>query len=84
MQLDILKKAAKGVKAGGRLVYGTCSLFDCENEHVVNEFLGGNHDFKLETFPHPLTGKQVKGMLRIWPDMADSDAVFVACIRRIM
>ena len=46
-QLSILSGAARLVKAGGRLVYGTCSFLNEENEDVVAEFLQANPDFSL-------------------------------------
>ena len=47
-QLELLRQAAPLLKQGGVLVYSTCSLEQEENSEVVNEFLGGHTDFKLE------------------------------------
>ena len=47
-QLELLRQAAALLKLGGVLVYSTCSLESEENSEVVNEFLGGHAEFKLE------------------------------------
>lgn len=77
LQLDILTRSAKAVKAQGQLVYATCSLSPVENEQVVNAFLNANPEFELRTLTHPFKGTQVE-MLTIWPQDANSDGMFVA------
>ena len=47
-QLDLLHQAAPLLKPAGILVYSTCSLEPEENSEVVNEFLAGHSDFRLE------------------------------------
>jgi 16S rRNA (cytosine967-C5)-methyltransferase len=47
-QQALLEEAAPQLKAGGTLVYSTCSLESEENETVVRAFLDGRADFKLE------------------------------------
>jgi 16S rRNA (cytosine967-C5)-methyltransferase len=44
-QRTILASAATLVKAGGRLVYATCSVLPDENEAVVDAFLADHPDF---------------------------------------
>ncbi len=48
-QLEILDRAALRVKAGGTLVYSTCSLEPEENGQVVQRFLTGHPQFKLQS-----------------------------------
>jgi len=48
-QLDLLKLAATRLKPGGVLVYSTCSLEPEENGEVVQQFLHGHAEFRLET-----------------------------------
>jgi 16S rRNA (cytosine967-C5)-methyltransferase len=47
-QRALLEEAAPQLKAGGTLVYSTCSLEPEENESVARDFLEGHADFKLE------------------------------------
>ena len=46
-QAAILTGAARLVKAGGRLVYATCSILRAENEVVVEAFLATHPQFRL-------------------------------------
>ena len=45
-QRQILQAAASYVKAGGTLVYSTCTINPVENEKQIVEFLRGNKEFK--------------------------------------
>lgn len=47
-QLDLLETAAKQVRAGGILVYSTCSVEPEENEEVVRKFIEAHKHFELE------------------------------------
>ncbi len=54
-QRAFLDAAAPRLRAGGRLVYSTCSLEEEENQQMVRAWLAGHADFMLEeercTFP---------------------------------
>lgn len=47
LQQSILESAARLVKAGGRLVYATCSLLPEENEQQIEKFLATHQDFQM-------------------------------------
>jgi 16S rRNA (cytosine967-C5)-methyltransferase len=47
-QFEILRDAAARLKEGGTLVYSTCSLEREENQDVVERFLAGAPEFRLE------------------------------------
>ena len=47
LQSAILAQAAEYVKAGGSLVYSTCTIEQSENHYVVEKFLTEHKDFSL-------------------------------------
>ncbi len=47
LQLEILEEAAGLLRAGGRMVYSTCSIDPAENEYVINMFLEKHKDFQI-------------------------------------
>lgn len=49
VQLGILSAASEAVKAGGTLLYSTCTLLERENGGVTKEFLRNNADFEIIT-----------------------------------
>lgn len=77
-QTDILNAASAGVRVGGTLVYSVCTLTPLETTIVVGRFLESHPGFRLDPFPHPLTGEDTDGRVQIWPQDADNDAMFVA------
>ena len=83
LQLAILKNQARYVKAGGLLMYSTCTLVRAENEGVVEQFLQENDDFYLEPLPLPAAfPKNESGMLALVPGEYDTDGFFIARLRR--
>ena len=85
-QASILNAAATLVKKGGRLVYATCSLLDCENDNVVSAFLAAHPDFV------PLSAEEVLGkqgialetgrQLSLLPHKHGTDGFFAAVMER--
>jgi 16S rRNA (cytosine967-C5)-methyltransferase len=62
-QIAILDSAARLVKAGGRLVYATCSVLTDENEAVAQAFMATHPDFE----PVPVADV----LARLWHDQPD-------------
>ena len=78
-QYEILDKAAGAVKPGGLLVYGTCSVFDQENNGVTDRFLDAHPEFE----PAPFTiGGTTQWRLQVFPEDANCDGTFCARFRR--
>ena len=82
-QSQILRVGAAGVKPGGTLVYSVCTLTILETQGVLRGFLADHPEFQLDPFPHPLSGEPTDGTLQIWPQDADTDAMFIARMIRV-
>jgi len=82
-QSKLLAIGARGVKPGGTLVYSVCTLTPRETQGVVQAFLETTTSFKLDPFPHPLLGTPTDGTLQVWPQEADTDAMFIARMIRV-
>jgi 16S rRNA (cytosine967-C5)-methyltransferase len=84
LQLAILKNQASYVKAGGVLLYSTCTLVRQENEAVVEAFLKENPNFTLEPLPLPAAfPENTSGMLALVPGQYDTDGFFICRMRRM-
>ena len=85
-QMAILTSAARLVRPGGRLVYGTCSILDEENEQVVTEFLAANPDFSLRPMHEVLAEQKVElemqDYLKLLPHLHHTDGFFAAVLER--
>jgi 16S rRNA (cytosine967-C5)-methyltransferase len=80
IQRRILDNAKNYVKAGGRLVYSTCTVLPEENEENVRAFLSDNPEFTLENIT--LSGNSFDGMITFTPDNGITDGFFIARMRR--
>ena len=90
LQGAILENLSGYVKKGGVLVYSTCTVFHEENEDVVEKFLEGHPEFKLDRMDHVASaftadGKSEgihsfiqNGYLKTFPSKAEMDGFFVA------
>ncbi|MDE1947726.1 MAG: RsmB/NOP family class I SAM-dependent RNA methyltransferase [Burkholderiales bacterium] len=90
-QKAILASAARLPKAGGRLVYATCSLLAAENEDVVAAFNEAHgREFEMLAVAPLLEGAGVAratevvegAFLRLWPDRHGTDGFFAAVWQR--
>jgi len=82
LQSSILRNLAPYVKEGGILVYSTCTVFHEENEDVVERFLDGHSEFRLDQIREVLPEKGrsfiKKGYFKTFPPKDTMDGFFVA------
>ncbi|MDD6159862.1 MAG: methyltransferase domain-containing protein, partial [Oscillospiraceae bacterium] len=81
IQRSILENCSRYVKAGGVLIYATCTLLERENEAVVRSFLSGHGEFSAEPLDLPVVGGE-QSMLTFWPHIHGTDGFFVAKMRK--
>jgi 16S rRNA (cytosine967-C5)-methyltransferase len=81
-QGEILAAAASTVKAGGTLVYATCSLEPEENEDVVAAFLAAHPDFGPESARGMPLAPDPAGFVRCWPHRHGTDGFTAIRLRR--
>ncbi len=85
--LEILCQSAKYLKAGGVLVYSTCTLRRSENEDTVNAFLKEAPGFTLVPFEiksndTSLADIKSNGMLTLMPHIHKTDGFFIAKLQK--
>jgi 16S rRNA (cytosine967-C5)-methyltransferase len=85
-QLSILNGAARLVKSGGRLVYGTCSILEEQNEAIVAQFLAANDGFSLVPMKEVLEEQRIPlemgDFLKLMPHRHQTDGFFAAVLER--
>lgn len=86
IQKEILKSAATMLRAGGYILYSTCTFSKTENEKVILEFLNENLDFKLseiQAYKDFDDGKEgLDGAKRLWPHKLEGEGHFLALLKK--
>jgi len=87
-QTNILTRAARLTKAGGRLIYATCSLLSEENEQIAESFLVAHADFKLLNASEILSQQQINldtgKYLKLLPHLHHTDGFFAAVFEKVL
>lgn len=91
-QALILQNASRFVKAGGTLIYSTCTLNIDENENRILDFLEKNDDFYLDDISELLPEKLIvdedrarlvkKGQITLFPDTDLCDGFYICKLKR--
>ncbi|MDE2598919.1 MAG: RsmB/NOP family class I SAM-dependent RNA methyltransferase [Rhodocyclaceae bacterium] len=85
-QASILSSASRLVKAGGRLVYATCSILPEENAAVVDAFLATHPDFVRKPAAEVLSQQNIVldtgEDLRLLPHVHGTDGFYAAVLER--
>lgn len=86
-QRTLLAKAAGLVRAGGRVVYATCSLFTRENEEVIDAFIAENPGWSIIPVKERLGAGRAEAVSRgpylgMLPQVHGSDGFFAAILQR--
>ena len=76
-QKAILETCSKYVKKGGALYYSTCSLFERENDKIVEQFLKAHPEYGIEKIDSPLAHDKKKYGLQFLPDEAFGAGFYV-------
>ena len=81
LQFKILTTAASYLKAGGELVYSTCTLRKEENEEVLDAFLSENPDFEAVDFSFGNQRSEC-GRITLYPHIHGTDGFFISKLRK--
>jgi len=94
-QSEIISNCAKTVKAGGYLLYSTCTYSVEENEGVIADFLDTHPDFKLIPVRDELVRETADGITteahsahplhltrRFYPHLSRGEGQFIALMKR--
>lgn len=81
-QSSVLDTVSRYVKKGGALYYSTCSVFEEENDEIVEGFLAKHPEFFAEEADSPLPYTRKKYGLQFLPDEAYGAGFYVCKMRK--
>ena len=85
LQEELLNEAANWVKAGGILVYATCSLHPDENEQQIQHFLAHHPTWQISppSIDSPAAAFTTpEGWVKVWPHRDHMDGFFMVRLQK--
>ena len=83
LQRELLESAAYAVRAGGVVVYSTCTIEPAENEELVRDFLAAHNEFVQEKTGEYLPLRpSTSDMVQFYPQRDGIDGFFIARLKR--
>ena len=85
IQMKILETCSKYLKKGGELVYSTCSIFEEENQNIIDSFLNKNPEYKISRYENITNNVEISKYLvenkyiKIYPNNTN-DGFFICKI----
>lgn len=85
IQMKILETCSKYLKKGGELVYSTCSIFEEENQYIIDEFLNKNPEYEISKYENIANNVEISRYLvnnkyiKIYPNNTN-DGFFICKI----
>ena len=81
-QDEILDMAAEMLRAGGKIVFSTCTFSEEENEGSVQRFLQRHPEFKVEKVSVFEGMEQSEYGVRLWPHKIKGEGHFLSVLRK--
>ena len=81
-QIQFLRNLWQSLRSGGNLLYVTCSIFNEENDLVVEQFLNERADAIFESIDLPL-GRATKFGWQILPSDGPTDGFYYSQLRKV-
>ncbi len=85
LQKRILENLATLLRKGGRMVYSTCTVYEEENEGIIDAFIEGKRNFSLVSGRFPICHEALfddRGFFRTMPHRHSMDGFFGARLIR--
>ncbi len=85
LQGEVLTQTSEFVKAGGVLVYATCTLHPQENEAVIQAFLAAHPTWEIDPPSSDAIAASFatsEGWVKVWPQRHQMDGFFMVRLRK--